>query len=130
MPTAWNACCASRSKRGKIRRLQTRRRNAEENHGGKGNALNPPASDSRPPSERAREADLVSVRIDDVEVALAPRGIARGKGRREAGGEGAAMHGVDVIDIEDGAPPPGVNAALPGCFGGDVEMLAAGPEGG
>src|SRR5215469_14796758 len=75
----------------------------------------PTPSAARPPPETGRsrsaqrpgEAQLVAVRIGDVEVALAPFGVARLGLGVIARGDQPVMEGVDIGVIEDHAAPPG-----------------------
>ena len=75
-------------------------------------------------SERAREAQLMSVRVGQVEIALAPGRVARGGFRRESGRDDPRMHRVDIADMED-HPAPEIH--FPGAFIRDqVQGLAGG----
>jgi hypothetical protein len=57
-------------------------------------------------SKRSREAKFVSIRVDEVEISLAPRRVAWSECGRQAGRESALVLGVDIINIEDCATPP------------------------
>ena len=63
-------------------------------------------SGAPPLAQWPREAQLMSVRVGDVEVALAPLGVAR----REVGFQtlsyGVPMESIHVGDVEDHATPP------------------------
>ena len=65
------------------------------------------ARDRRCPSgERPGEAQLVAVRVGDVEEALAPRRVARrGIGPNPGGGQ-AGVEGIDIGVVEDQPAPP------------------------
>src|SRR4051812_47190852 len=57
--------------------------------------------------QRPRETEFVTVRIRQVEVALAPFGIAGSHGWREPCGKRTLIEFVDIGHIEDHASPPG-----------------------
>src|SRR5437016_11783012 len=56
--------------------------------------------------QRLGEAELVAVRVGQMEEALAPFGIARRRVRAIAGRDHARMQRVDVGMVEDDASPP------------------------
>ena len=55
--------------------------------------------------QRRGDRELVSGRVEDVKVALAPVGVARRKLRLEPALERQRIHRVDVADVEDAAAP-------------------------
>ncbi len=73
-------------------------------HGRYGNACLSRRSGS---SEWPREAELVTVRVADVEVAFAPFGVARSSVAPQPLGDAVLVQGVHVRDIEDHPTPPG-----------------------
>src|SRR5262249_5854001 len=64
-----------------------------------------PPSDGR--RERAGKAQLVTVPVADVEVALAPRCVRRGGFRSEPSRKGVSIQRIDVIDPEHDSAPDG-----------------------
>src|ERR1019366_9049858 len=86
-----------------------------------------PAATS-PRSQRPGKAEFVPVRVANVEIALAPRRVARGEVRRQAGLLGACILSIDIVDVEDGAAPP-----RQGSLSGNqrqVQIAATGAEAG
>src|SRR5262245_26566403 len=73
--------------------------------------------------QRLGEAELVAVRVGQVEEALAPFGIARRGVRTVAGRHHARMQRVDVGMVEDDAPPPRPSPLRR--LGDEVEIAAA-----
>ena len=57
--------------------------------------------------QRARETQLVTVRIRDVEVALTPLGVSRFGVRGVTRRQSTVVLRVDVIHVEDTSSPPG-----------------------
>jgi hypothetical protein len=57
-------------------------------------------------AQRTSEAELVSIRIGQVEKAFAPGGVARGRVRPDAVFDGACVNGIDVRHVEDDTAPP------------------------
>src|SRR5262245_50989738 len=88
--------------------------------------------------QQPREREFVAVGIGDVEITLAPFGIARHRGGLKSRCERAIVESIHVFDIEDDAPPPRpahviglrdqVEIARPGAKGGEVGRLAAAGE--
>ena len=70
---------------------------------------------------RPREAEFVTIWIDQVEGALAPFGIAGGRRWREPGGTRPRIEAIHIGHIEDDASPPG---PLSVCRLGDQVQLA------
>ena len=58
-----------------------------------------------PARKSTSEAQLMPVWVTQVEVTLAPRGIARREKRAKPGCGRARVHRVDIRDVEDHAPP-------------------------
>src|SRR6516164_3323205 len=61
--------------------------------------------------DRPSEAELVTIRISQVEEALAPFRVARWPIRPIAGRNHASIERIDIAMIEDDAPPPGPGPA-------------------
>ena len=78
--------------------------------------------------EASGKAELVAVRVEDVEVALAPRRVARRHRRAKSSRERSLVDRVNVRDVEDRASP--VRAWLVTGHEIEVEELAAGAEAG
>src|SRR5580704_14913395 len=74
-----------------------------------------------------REAQLVPVRIGQVEVSLAPFGIARRRLRMQAGRERAGVETIDIGMMEDHAAPP---RPLARALGDQVEEARSSAEAG
>jgi hypothetical protein len=73
------------------------------------------------------EAQLMSIRIVEMKVALTPRCIP-GRGRRcQPSSDDTAIHGVDVVDPEDDSAPAGVRPRV-ACAQLEVDMSAASPQ--
>jgi hypothetical protein len=62
---------------------------------------------SRVCRQRPREAEFMTIWIGQVEGALAPLGIARGRRWRKPGGTRALIEVIHIGHIEDDASPPG-----------------------
>ena len=65
--------------------------------------------------ERTGEAELVSSRINDVEVALAPLGVPRRGAGLQPVGDHVLVKGVNILHMED-HPAPELSLGTP-CFG-------------
>src|SRR3990170_6203435 len=65
-----------------------------------------PASVDTLPDEGFRKAQFMAVRVGDVEVALAPFRVARGKLGLQALRHGVPVHAVHVRYVKDHPPPP------------------------
>src|SRR5262249_48849730 len=76
--------------------------------------------------KRPGEAQFVAIGIGDVEIALAPLGIARRRFGAEARGNRALIKGVDIIIVEDHAAPP--RPLPPRLLQAQIEELAAEAE--
>src|SRR6516164_6305716 len=80
------------------------------------------------PAQRPRETKLMAIGVADVKVALSPFRVA-GHGRGLAPGrQRTLVQCIDVVDIEDDAPPPG-----PAPFSGlgyQIEIAGPGPKAG
>ena len=77
-------------------------------------------------SQRPGETELVTIRIGEVEEALAPRGITRGRVGMVAGRDHARVQGVDVGMIEDDASPPRPGSL--GWLGDEIEITPPGTK--
>src|ERR1700730_14057639 len=85
-----------------------------------------PARSPTPSPQWPGEAELMAVRVGQVEEPLAPLRIARCGVRSVAGGDHAGVERVDVGMVEDDPPPPGPD---PLCgLGDEIEVAAAGPK--
>src|SRR5712691_3957417 len=72
------------------------------------------------------EAELVTIRIGQVEEPLTPFGVARGAVRTVAGRDHAGMQGVDVGMVEDDTSPP---RPIPlGRLGDEIDVAGSSPK--
>src|SRR3954447_5438556 len=68
--------------------------------------------------QRSGEAELMAVRIGEVEEALPPPGVRRGGVGLQARGDGPRVEGVHVRDVEDRPAPP-----RPAAIGGLLDQV-------